>query len=240
MKTSFSLREAAESVADLFFPRSCAVCGRDLLKSERYLCLACLMDFPYTAYARFSRNPMADRLNALFEEGPYMYAVALFHYRGDYRKTTPALKYGGNVGLGRYLAGMLGRELSASGFLGDVDCIVPVPLHWSRRWSRGYNQAEIIAKALLPFFPKAKLRTDILFRRRRTKSQTGRRGLGKSSNVNDAFRAFSPREKPSHILLVDDVFTSGNTVAACIKAIRKVIPDTGVRISVATLAFAGE
>ncbi len=183
---------------------------------------------------------MADRLNALFDEGPYMYACSLFFYRGDYRKTTPALKYAGNLELGRYLAGMLGEALVAGGFPGDVDCIVPVPLHWTRKWARGYNQAEIIAEALLPFFPKAELRTDILFRKRRTRSQTGRKGLQKSLNVGDAFRAVPPEEEPSHILLVDDVFTSGNTVAACIRALKKALPKGNARISVATLAYAGE
>lgn len=227
-------------LADLILPRFCVVCGRDLDCSEECICGGCLADLPLTRLSEQSRNPIADRLNALIENGPYLYATSLFYYRTDYRHITPALKYGRNFAAGRYFAGMLGKELSLSPLFKDVDCIIPVPLHWFRRWRRGYNQAEIIARGILPFLESAAVRTDVLVRRRHTASQTKKKGTQKRSNVSGAFAAHPFKTVPKHILLVDDVFTSGNTSAACIEALKKVLPKGSTRISVATLAYAGE
>ena len=225
----------------MILPRSCVVCGRDLIQAEEDICLPCLVDLPLTRFASLSRNPMADRLNSLIEEGPYLYATALFFYRCEYRHITPALKYGRNFAAGRHFARMLGKELAGSELFRDADCIISVPLHWARRWKRGYNQAEIIAREICRCLPDAKMGRGVLCRRRRTSSQTGKKGRGKAENVQDAFRARKFKEAPSHIILIDDVFTSGNTAAACVRALKKALPQGGgTRISVATLAFAGE
>ena len=99
---------------------------------------------------------MADKLNGrvqairdrcgITEYEPYIQAAALFFYRGDYKALTRELKYNAELPLGRYVAGILGRKLSGSGLWDDVDVVIPVPLHWWRRYRRGYNQAEVIAR----------------------------------------------------------------------------------------------
>ena len=126
-----------------------------------------------------------------------------------------------------------------------MDVVIPVPLHWTRRWRRGYNQAEVIARELADVLG-ADLRTDILRRVRRTRSQVRLPLAAKAANVRGAFSfrplpAGSP-EKPHnlratvHILLVDDTFTTGSTLNACRAVLRQAFP-LPTRISVATLAY---
>ena len=119
---------------------------------------------------------------------------------------------------------------------------MPVPLHWSRKWKRGYNQAEILAQGIAMEM-RIPVRTDLLRRIRRTATQT-RLGIeAKGENVAGAFCANI--KKPDtikgirHVILIDDVFTTGSTMTECFMALRKVLPPE-VRISIATLAFVGE
>ena len=159
--------------------------------------------------------------------------------------------------MGRHFARRLGGRLAESPLYEDVDLIVPVPLHGFRHFRRGYNQAEIIARALAEKMGKSdRLCINLLRRTRHTKTQTQLSIEQKQRNVADAFRvspcsfallshrassasASAPSGFPRHILLVDDVFTTGSTLSQCHKALRQVFPPT-VRISVATLAFVGE
>lgn len=240
------LKTSLGSIVDLCMPRSCVVCSRSLNLSEDNICIPCLADLPLTRYEEFQRNPMAERFNALLalrrRERPlgrredYVRASSLFFYTADYCNITPSLKYGRNFAAGSFFAGMLGQRLSLSSLFSDVDRLIPVPLHWSRLLSRGYNQAEIIARELARSLPRAEVDTRSLRRRRPTRSQTGLGSAGRLDNVKNAFAA-TPPPGGSHILLVDDVFTGGSTLCECYMALRDAAP-ADVRISVATLAFA--
>ena len=132
---------------------------------------------------------------------------------------------------------MLGERLSLAPWFADVDVVIPVPLHPRRKWSRGYNQAAIIARAVAEALA-VPVREDILSRTRHTATQTKLDIEEKASNVKGAFAA-SCSETFGHVLLVDDVFTTGSTLGECFQALRKVFPPE-VRISVATLGFVGE
>ena len=129
---------------------------------------------------------------------PYAFAAALFFYNADsdYRRIPWHLKYEGGLAAGRHFARLLGARLAASPQFADVDVVIPVPLHWTRRWRRGYNQAEVIARELADVLG-AELRTDILRRSRRTRSQVRLSLAGKASNVRGAFSARRvPRKMP--------------------------------------------
>lgn len=251
-------KEMVLALGDLLMPRSCIVCGNRLTLRERHLCIACLADLPRTRFSFQLRNQMADRFNALVQQDlqrsspdvheEYARATSLFYYRSDtgYRKITQRLKYHSDIPAGRFFSRMLGEEMAASALFRDIDAVIPVPLHWTRRWSRGYNQAEIIACELADRL-EASLRTDILFRPSRTRSQAKLSLEEKVRNVSGAFQvrkhvlrqlAGAPEKNPGRILLVDDVFTTGATLYSCFRALRTWLPAY-VRIDVATLAYVG-
>ena len=173
------------------------------------------------------------------EPPSYQFSAALFYYNSTspYRKITQALKYHRDFGAGRMFARMLGKELKESGLYKDVDLVVPVPLHWTRKLGRGYNQAETIAAEVAEelgakHLPKA------LVRCRRTGSQVSLSGKDRAGNMSGAFRVSraSGLAGVRHLLLIDDVFTTGSTLTACYEALREVIPAK-IRISIATLGF---
>ena len=238
MKANITFSGFSTGFLDLFLPRHCLVCGTPLALHESHLCINCLAGLPRTGYSCRSHNPMADRFNSFVESGCYCYATALFYYRSGtgYRRITQSLKYEADFSAGRFFARRLGEKMVASGLYSDVDAVIPVPLHWTRRWTRGYNQAEIIARELAVALG-ADLRTDILYRARRTRSQATLSVGEKERNVRLAFLVRRNVRWPaggySHILLVDDVFTTGATLYSCYSALR---PYTSARISVATLA----
>ena len=232
------------ALGDLLMPRMCPVCGRALGMNEKYICLYCAADLPLTYYWERSHNPMADRLNASLQDQvgmPYAYASALFFYEEDapYKMIPRKLKYENGIRTGRYFAAMLGRYLAESGWFREVDTVIPVPLHCLRKWKRGYNQAAVIARAVAKELG-AVCREDLLRRRRRTTTQTRLGGDERARNVSGAFTvtdAIAALGATSrHILLIDDVFTTGSTTAECFRTLRAVLPAE-VRISVATLAF---
>ena len=149
------------ALGDLFMPRACLACGRRLGMRERHLCLSCAADVPYTRFWLAAHNPLADRFNAVLERHrgtepmDYAYAAALIYYKGAYRSIPRALKYEGDLAAGRHYGALLGRRLAAAPHFADIDLVIPVPLHWTRRRSRGYNQAEILARALVSAYRSA-------------------------------------------------------------------------------------
>ena len=258
------------AVLDLLIPRKCIVCEKTLGINELYLCRECHNDIPHTYYWLRKFNPMADKFNALIQEElermsldgthpyheEYAYATALFFYRADsdYSHISQQLKYHSNIPAGKFFGQQLGARLARAEHLADVDAVIPIPLHWTRKWSRGYNQAEVIAREVATALG-VDLRTDILERCRRTRTQTKLSIEGKATNVNGAFRVRPDIVQSSgsgtkkadasvisdlkHLLIIDDIFTTGSTALACYSALRKIFPPS-VRISIATLGFVGE
>ena len=256
-----------KAVLDLLIPRRCIVCERTLASSEKHLCRECIDDIPHTYYWLRKFNPMADKFNALIQEElekliarpcheDYAYATALFFYRADsdYSNISRQLKYHSNIPAGEFFGRQLGRRIAQAEHLADVDAVIPIPLHWTRRWSRGYNQAEVIAREVATALG-VDLRTDILERCRRTRTQTKLSVKDKTANVKGAFRVRPDIVQSSgsgtkkadasvisdlkHLLIVDDIFTTGSTALACYSALRTTFPPS-VRISIATLGFVGE
>lgn len=258
------------AMADLMLPRLCIVCGRKLNVREKHICLYCMADFPFTRFWKQKHNAMADAFNASIQKGldagrsfpethgpeenqasqhprePYAFAAALFffHNGSEYRNIQYSIKYKGDIQAGRHFGRILGSRLASAEHFSDVDIVIPVPLHWSRQWKRGYNQAEIVAKEVAEQLG-AELKTDIIIRNRRTRTQTELSAEEKEANVSGAFciSSFSAgggmeQERISHILLIDDIFTTGSTLYHCFAALRTVFPPP-LRISVATLGFAG-
>ena len=231
------------ALSDLLLPRTCLVCGNGLGAQETDLCLFCAADLPLTYYWERPHNPMADEFNAVLERWrpqgaplDYAYAAALlfYHHENPYKKIPQALKYGHNLGAGRRFAARLGSLLASQPHFSDVDVVIPVPLHWFRHWRRGYNQSAVLARELARSLG-ASLRTDVLCRSRRTRSQTAFSAEDRLRNVSGVFSVRRRLSCARHILLVDDTFTTGATLAACFWTLRRVLGPS-VRISVATLS----
>ncbi len=236
------------AVADLAMPRVCIGCGDELEAGQEHLCSACLEDLPKTRWWLLRENPMSESFNALIQRGmgedvayrPYGYAAALYFYRGGYREISKALKYRRNFAAGAFFARMLGDTLVKSEWFRSVDLVVPVPLHWTRRWARGYNQAEVIAREVARCLG-VPLGKGLVKRRRHTRTQTHLGIEGRAHNVAGAFcltrrgrDLMASASRPKHLLLIDDVFTTGATAASCSAAFaQQSVPP---RVSVATLA----
>ena len=226
----------------LMMPRTCLVCGRQLGAQEEHLCIWCAADVPLTGYWAQAHNAMADQFNALLErsrgEGEpmqYAFAAALlfYHHENPYKAIPKALKYRGNLPAGRFFAAQLGKNMAGAAHFADIDTVIPVPLHWWRKWNRGYNQAAVIAMELARAL-QAQFRDDVLVRVRRTRSQTSLSARERLHNVEGVFQ-LRHAVPAQHVLLVDDTFTTGATLCACYYAVRKALGPS-VRISIATLA----
>ena len=251
-----SIKKLRICLADLILPRRCIVCNEKLELDEEHLCIHCSSDMPLTRFWQLKHNRMADKFNEAIQKQleerwavdgvtsgvheRYAYAAALFFFNddADYKRIPYAIKYEGNLSAGKHFGTLLGHGLATAGWLSDIDIIIPVPLHWFRRWRRGYNQAEVIAMGISSELDRP-VRTDILKRHKYTKTQIRLNINEKASNVAGSFSVIPcSHEGIRHILLVDDVFTTGSTLLACFTALRKAFPPN-VRISVATLGFVG-
>jgi len=239
-----SMKDVAVAVSDLMLPRLCVVCRRTLELDERHLCLDCLCQLPLTHFWEYRCNPMADKYNARIRghlphgvQEDYGYCAALFFYSAEspFSHIPQDLKYRSAVREGRYFSHILGQYLRGSSFFRTVDAVMPVPLHWRRKMKRGYNQSEVIAREVASVLGVPCL-TSVLKRTVFSGSQTGMSMTQKASNVVDAFSVSMPPAGLHHILIIDDTFTTGSTLASCHKALRACLPSS-VRISVATLSY---
>ena len=224
------------SVLQAVFPSLCACCGEALVQGERHVCMACLPELTRTLYTPMDDNP-AERL--LLGRIPLEKATAMLAFRqgNKVQRLVHAMKFHGGCDLCVEMGRQLGLELLRSGRFDDIDLLVPVPLHWWRRMRRGYNQSELLCRGIAQVFPRP-LNTTALVRHRHTRAQSRRRPSERERNVSGAFRVRKPEELAGkHLLLVDDVLTSGATLTGCANALAHV---QGVHISVAVLSMAGQ
>ena len=229
MKTSFWTR-----ILDLISPRQCVICGERLSVTERALCSSCYLHLPRTSY-QFTPydNPMTQLFWGL---APVSRAAALFFYEphSEGAQLVYDLKYADRPDIGEDIGRMMAEEMRVAGYLEEVDMIVPVPLSPKRQQQRGYNQSERIAQGIhevtgLPVYAKA------LRRKHFHQSQTTLMRHQRQENVAEIFELGDAKDmEGKHILLVDDVCTTGATLSACARILDS-IPR--VRISVLTLAF---
>ena len=227
------LRKILDDIASLLFPRECAVCGEELADGEESICTACRFRIPMTGFVSEVENPMKERLSALL---PVEQASALFYFvaESDWRKAVHDFKYRGRWLYARRLGEWFGHQLRESGNYNDIDLVVPVPLHRHKRLQRGYNQSDYIADGIASVLG-VRVVHHALFRRVNNESQTRHKRNERWGNVDGIF-GVRKREvlNGRHILLVDDVFTTGATIVSCCDAILAECRD--VRISVATLS----
>lgn len=214
------------------FPNNCICCGRSLVKGERYVCLHCLNEIHPTNYAKTESNKVSERFIGKVDVENAC-ALYFFEPKSKIRTLIHHLKYKGNSGIGIYLGEKLGQKLISSPYYQDIDYIVPVPLHWRRKLKRGYNQSEMIATGI-ENVTGWKVKKECLYRRKYNKTQTHKNMQERWENTRDIFAVkHSEHIEGKHILLVDDVLTTGATLESCAKALKSAAK---VKVSIATLA----
>ncbi len=220
-------------VLDLIFPRICPVCGQQLLSHERLLCSACLVLMPYTHISDFKDNLVA---RMFFARLPIERAYSHLFYRRDEitHDLLMRLKYNHRPDIGWLMGRQIATALRRQGFFEGVDALVPVPLHWWRWLKRGYNQSAQLAKGISEA-TGIPVCNDVVWRTKNNASQTGKGDAAtRLENVQGIFKARATDAR--HIMLVDDVLTTGATTTACAEAILAENPD--VRFSIITLTKA--
>ena len=227
-----SFLEYAEDFLSLFFPQLCAACNTNLYKNENLICTRCLLDLPITNFHRYPHNDVAKQLWGRIQfEAAYSYLY--FHKGSIVQNMIHKLKYQNMPELGLKLGEMYGHELKLSSAGMDIDLILPVPLHPKRHKKRGYNQSAFFAEGLsksLSIPVDASLKRGIF-----TYSQTRKSRFMRYENMQDVFHLTEQENlRNKHILLVDDVFTTGATIESCAMKLSEI---EGLRLSIATIAF---
>lgn len=225
------------SFLDIIMPRTCSVCGRRLGLDENIICNVCLMHLPLT---HFDADPYENEMAKVFwgRIKHFEKAFALMYHlsHSDSARPIYKLKYFNKADVGIDLGLFIGRILGESGFFADIDAILPMPLAKKRMRQRGYNQSEMIATGLHDASHLPVLR-NVVRRISFNGSQTDKGRWDRALNVEKAFELIdNTKIKGKHLLIVDDVVTTGATVCSLAKQLETV---DGVRISVVTIGFAG-
>lgn len=218
----------------LFYPRICAACSGNLSAQEEYICMSCQYHLPQTNYSGFKDNPLSK---LFWGRTSIETATSYFYFSNDSKvqRLIHQLKYKGQKELGIYLGEQYGRELKQSPLFMHVDKIIPVPLHAKKLKKRGYNQAEYFAQGLSNSMNIPVLK-HTLRRVKESGTQTKKTRYERWENVENIFRLVQPTALiGKHILLVDDVITTGSTIEACAS---KLLEIEGLKISMASIAFA--
>ncbi len=230
-----NIRRMAEDVWTLIFPRTCCACGATLYRGENVICIKCLIDMPRTNYHKIMNNEVEKQF---WGRVPIVRATSHFFFvKGSrYQHLLHSLKYKGRGDVGEFMGVEMGHDLTSDPDFASIDIIVPVPLHPAKLRKRGYNQSEMIANGLALSMHKP-VNTTVLRRNRFTETQTRKSRIDRWNNVSNVFTAeHDSTIDGRHVLIVDDVLTTGATIEGCANAL--IAANPRVRISVATLAFA--
>ncbi|MBO4316304.1 MAG: ComF family protein [Prevotella sp.] len=219
---------------DLVAPRTCVVCGNRLSIEEEILCATCNFRLPRTEYSYDAYdNEMAK---VFWGRIPVERCAPFMYYQAQSASANLIyqLKYNNRPDIGEYLGKMMAEEFKKDYFFEDIDLIIPIPLEWKRQRQRGYNQSLMVARGVsdatgLP------IDTDIIIRKVYESSQTEKNRWMRNDNVEGVFQLLQPEKaQGKHILLIDDVVTTGATVCSCGQELAKA---GDVKISVLSIGF---
>lgn len=223
-----------QDLLNFLFPKICACCNRVLLKNEKVICTVCRHELPLT---RFHLDNENETKKVFYGRVPIQNATSLllFEKKGKTQQLMHNLKYRGHKAIGKELGRWVANNLLETTWHSEIDVVVPVPLHKKRLNERGYNQVEgfgkIIAETLqVPYNDRCLIKTH------GSKTQVFKNLTARFKNVKHSFEIEEKETRPlenKHILLVDDIITTGATLETCAE---KLIEITGVDVSLATMA----
>ncbi len=219
--------------AHLFFPHTCEGCGTDTLEKEVMLCAACSLSLPETGFIKTFNNPVEKIFHGRLKIEA---AGSAFYFSKNslLQHLIILLKYRGNKDMGAYLGNLLGYQLRETIRFNEVDAIIPLPLNIRKERKRGYNQASIIADGVTAVWENPVLKKSVerlIF----TETQTHKDRISRWQSMEGVFALtdITPL-KNKHILLIDDIVTTGATLEACGE---KILEVPGTKLSIATIAY---
>lgn len=228
------MQKILESIKQMIFPNLCVCCSEYLARQEEYLCDICLHTLPRFEQLEMQNNAVAQ---TFWGRVKVEFATSLLTYstNGDVQRVLHEIKYKNGIDLGIFMGEWMGRTMLEKSLFNFVDCIVPVPLHPKKELLRGYNQCNLIVNGIANI-SKIAVEKDALIRTKHTSTQTKKNRYERYINTSEIFAVAKPeRLKGKHVLLVDDVITTGATLEAAVGALLDV---EGIKISVYTLARA--
>lgn len=218
---------------NLFFPEVCLCCHKHLVNNETTVCLNCRHDLPLTNFS-FEENNLVEK--SFYGRIPIENATALFYFlkKGNVQQLIHELKYNKQQKVGNFIGNWLGYEMLNSNRFNNIDYIIPVPLHRKKLRSRGYNQVTTFGESLAKIL-NINYNKKILTKISSTKTQTKKLRLDRWKNVQELFVVKNSNNlKNKHILLIDDIITTGATLEACCNAFNNI---DGLKISIACMAY---
>ena len=215
------------------YPHNCIGCGSDLIEKENFLCLDCINDLPHTGFALHAGNPVEK---IFWGRIPVTSGTSQFYFSKDsvIQNCIHEFKYRGNKKLGLYLGKVMGKSILNCNRFSNIDYLIPLPLFTAKEFKRGFNQSSILCSGINEIM-NIPVVTKIVKRVIHTETQTKKGRIQRWENVEKSFSVIEPDLlKGKHILLVDDVITTGATIEACGREILKI---EGTQLSVASLAI---
>ncbi|HVM86576.1 MAG TPA: phosphoribosyltransferase family protein [Puia sp.] len=221
------------SFSHLFFPHTCAGCGTDLITEEQLLCIQCYSQLPFTGFELYADNVVEKNF---WGRLPIDSAMSLLYFTKDsiIQNLIHQFKYKGKKEIGLYLGNMMGQKILSSDRFTNIDRLIPLPLFATKEKRRGYNQSFILCEGIAEILKIPVLKNSVI-RTSATETQTHKTRIERWQNTNGQFEVKESRLlQDKHILLVDDIVTTGATLEACAL---EMMQSCNLRISIATLAY---
>ncbi|MGG9971150.1 ComF family protein [Ferruginibacter sp. SUN002] len=231
-----SVQKVFANALHLFYPHICTGCGSDLINGDHLLCLKCINNLPHTNFAMHANNPIEK---IFWGRLPLVAATSEFYFAKSslIQQLIHLLKYDANKEIGIYLGELMGKSLQNTNRFRNIDALVPLPLFPDKERKRGYNQATVICEGMSNTMNIPVL-NNVVVRQKFTETQTKKHRTERWENVAESFVVQNENKLTGkHILLVDDVVTTGATFEACGNALLKI---EGLQLSVASLAYAAK
>ncbi len=220
-------------LANLLYPRICNCCDSHLLKAEKVICTSCLHKIPTTNYHHDNENATKKVFEARLSVENAT-SLLYFKKKGIVQNLIHNLKYKKQEEVGVFLGNWLGEELQTHSDFKRIDCVIPVPLHRRKLKQRGFNQVTQFGKQLAKKLD-AEFIEDVLVKKSASRTQTFKKRLGRWGSIDESFMIENHRKlQNKHLLLVDDLVTTGATLEACGN---KLLEIKNTKLSIATMAI---
>ena len=228
------LAEIKNALLHLAFPHVCEGCGSDVVSPGQFLCLRCLDELPATNF-HFHQDNFVEKL--FWGRLPLCAATAQYYFTREsmVQHLMHQFKYKGNKELGKQLGRLMGNDLRQTNRFNNIDALIPLPLFPAKEKKRGYNQATVLCEGIAEIM-NIEVLEDVIIRIQHTETQTKKGRMERWENMEGKFELVNPAKiQNKHVLLVDDVVTTGATLEACGQ---ELIKTANTKLSIATLCFA--